>query len=208
MEAILQNAEKKLKNDADFSTLVSDFATSMSKLSIACRELLYDLSDEALQSAEDSIEKFKGVISTGIVDEDELTAVKQHIRKVNLNLLKEWKTFHQNKTSGVLSKLGTIGSLVQDEYKISQLTTNISNGNDWSNLSKVDDGIYTRLDLLISSINEVNQMEEKLNLSEEIKDFVILVTRGKAKVTDLNDTIINWIKEENLEDKFVVGFKK
>ncbi len=208
LESVVQDAEKKAKNDSDFSSLVEDFSVSMSKLSFASKELEYSLTDETLQLIDEAIEKLENVISAGVVDEEELFTTKQHInRKVNPGLSKEWKVFHHQKTSVVAAKLATIGSLVLDKDKITSIRTNITNGNDWTGLSLKDDGKNTRIQLLKSSISEVDQIEEKLNLSPEIKDFVVLVTRGKAKVTDINSNIIDWIQKENLEEKFVVSFK-
>jgi len=209
LESAVQDAEKKAKNDSDYATLVTDFTTSMSKLYIANKTLNYELSDETLQFTEETIEKLESVISAGAVDKEELSAAKQHVnRKVTPNLSKEWKTFHQKKTSGISGKLATIGSLVQDQDRIVQIKTNISNGSDWDGLFLADVGTYTRLDLLKSSIDEVDEIEESLNLSDEIRDFVVLVTGGKAKISDLNENIIKWIKDEKLDEKFIVDFKK
>lgn len=209
LESAVQDAEKKAKNDSDYATLVTDFTTSMSKLYIANKTLNYELSDETLQFTEATIEKLESVISAGAVDKEELSAAKQHVnRKVTPNLSKEWKTFHQKKTSGISGKLATIGSLVQDQDRIVQIKTNISNGSDWDGLFLADVGTYTRLDLLKSSIDEVDEIEESLNLSDEIRDFVVLVTGGKAKISDLNENIIKWIKDEKLDEKFIVDFKK
>ena len=58
-----------------------------------------------------------------------------------------------------------------------------------------------------SSLIEVDKIEEQLNLNDDIKHFIALVTRGKAKITDLNDEIISWIKQENLEDQFTIRFR-
>ena len=63
------------------------------------------------------------------------------------------------------------------------------------------------LTLLKKSIDDVDQLEESLNLSDEIRSFIVSVTNRKAKVSDVTDNIIRWIKEEHLENKFVINFK-
>jgi len=209
LESAVQDAEKKAKNDSDYATLVADFTTSMSKLYNANKTLNYELSDETMQFTEETIERLERVISAGAVDKEELSAAKQHVkRKVTPNLLKEWKIFHQKKTSGISGKLAMIGSLVQDQDRVVQIKTNISKGSDWDGLSLADVGTLTRLDLLKSSIDEVDEIEESLNLSDEITDFIVLVTKGKAKISDLNEKIIKWVKNEKLDEKFIVDFKK
>ncbi|WP_138304126.1 hypothetical protein [Agathobacter rectalis] len=208
IESAVQDAEKKQKNDIDFSSLVIDFTTSMAKLSAANKQLEFKLSDETMQYVEESIEKLESVISASVVDEAELVTAKQHIsRKVNPNLAKEWKNFHQKKTAGLSAKLSSMGGLVQDPNQIVTIKSNINNGNDWNKLSLKDDGVHTRLELLCEGIDQVDQLEQGLNLSDDIKDFVVKVTSGKAKITDINQKIIDWIVDEDLVEKFVINFK-
>jgi hypothetical protein len=209
VESAAQDAEKKQKNDTDYSSLVVDFTTSMVKLSAANKQLEFELTEETLQYVEDCIEKLESVIAVGVVDEAELTTTKQLIsRKVNPSLSKEWRSFHQKRTAGLSAKLSSMGGLVQDPNQIVTIKSNISNGNDWIGLSLKDDGIHTRLELLCDGIDQVDQLEQGLNLSDEIKDFVVKVTSGKARITDINQTITDWVERENLIDKFVISFRQ
>lgn len=208
IESAAQDAEKKQKNDSEYSSIVIDFTTSMAKLSAVNKQLEFELTEETLQAVEESIEKLESVITAGVVDEAELTTTKQHItRKVNPNLTKEWKSFHQKRTVGLSAKLSSMGGLVQDPNQITTIKANISNGNDWTGLSLKDDGVHTRLELLCDGIEQVDQLEQGLNLSDEIKDFVVKVTSGKVRITDVNQKIIDWIVDENLVEKFVINFK-
>ena len=208
VESAVQDAEKKAKNDSDYSTLVSEFTISVLKLSETSKQLGFKLSQKTLESMEEGIRKIEEVISSGVVDEVELASTKQHISKnVNPGLSKEWKEFHQRKTAGLSAKLSSMGGLVQDPNQIDDIKQNIKNGSDWSELSLKDDGVHTRLDLLTQGISQVDQLEHGLNLSDEIKEFIVRVTSGKARVTDLNQTIIDWIIKEKLTEKFVISFK-
>ena len=208
IESAALDAKKRIKNDNDFSTLIFDFTTSVLKVSVASKQLGFKLSAETLKSVEEGIQKIEEIISSSVVNEFELANTKQYInKKVNPNLSKEWKEFHAKKTAGLSAKLSSMGGLVQDPNQITVIKQNLNNGSDWSGLSLKDNGIHTRLDLLIEAINEVDQLEYSLNLSEEIKDFVVQVTSGKAKVTDLKQNIIDWIVNENLTDKFTISFK-
>ena len=208
IESAARDAEKRVKNDNDFSAVVFAFTTSALKVSEASKQLGFKLSAETLQSIEEGIQKMEAVISSSVVDEVELTNTKQHInKKVISNLSKEWKDFYVKKTAGLSAKLSSMGGLVQDPYQIVAIRKNLNNGSDWSGLLLKDDGIHTRLDLLTEGIRGVDQLEHGLNLSEEIKDFVVKVTSGKAKVTDLTPDIIDWMVKENLTDKFTINFK-
>ena len=78
---------------------------------------------------------------------------------------------------------------------------------EWNGLSLSDDGKHSRLELFKCAIDEIDELEESLNLSDEIKNFIVKVTTGKARISDVNDNIITWIREENLKDRFVINFK-
>ena len=208
VESAVKNAEKKAQNDSDFSNLVSEFTISALKLSEASKQLGFKLSQETLESIEEGIQKIEDVISSGVVDEVELVSTKQHIaKKVSPGLSKEWKEFYQKKTAGLSAKLSSMGGLVQDPNQIVTIKQNITNGSDWSGLLLKDDGVHTRLDLLARGISQVDQLEHRLNLSDEIRDFIVRVTSGKARITDLNQTIIDWIIKEDLTEKFAICFK-
>lgn len=208
LESAAQDAEKRVKNDNDFSTLVFNFTTSVLIVSETSKQLGFKLSAETLKSIEEGIQKIEEVISSSVVNEIELANTKQHInKKVTPNLLKEWKEFYAKQTAGLFAKLSSMGSLVQDPNQIAIIKQNLNNGSDWSGLLLKDDGIHTRLDLLTEGISEVDQLEHGLNLSEEIKDFIVKVISGKAKVTDLTPNIIDWMVKENLTDKFTINFK-
>lgn len=207
-ESAIQNAEKKVKNDRDYHSLTLDFSESMNKLSYAHTELEYSLSDETIQLIDDSLKKLYEIIDAGVVDEELLQTTKTQItRKLNPALTREWKEFYSKKTNNVVGKLATIGSLAPDKNRIDTLRNNISESGEWSSLSDAAGPNTTKIMRFKSSIIEVDKVEEQLNLNDDIKNFIALVTRGKAKITDLNDEIISWIKQENLEDKFTIRFR-
>lgn len=202
------DAEKKVKNDSDYRAMVGDFYNTVRKLKQTVCTLDYAITTETVQYLEESIENMKSVVSEGVVDAESLSSVRQHInRKVNPNLSKEWKIYYQKKTLGILSKLNSLGHLATDTETTASIRTSITNGGEWTGLSLCDDGINSRLVLFKSAIDKIDELEESLNLSEEIKEFIVKVTSGKARVRDVNDNIIDWIKKENLEDKFVINFR-
>ena len=53
VESAVQNAEKKAKNDTDFSNLVSEFTISAIKIAEAKKQLGFNISPETLLSKED-----------------------------------------------------------------------------------------------------------------------------------------------------------
>lgn len=206
-ESAEQDAKKREKNDEDFARLVDSFTTSILNLSSACEKLGYDPSNETIQNAENVIEMMESTVSLGMVDERKLDHAKRKSRELNGSLSREWGSFHRNKTEGILNKLNTFGGLMQEQDRVQRYRNHITRSREWDGLSLADDGVHTRLELLKNTIDEVAHMEESLNLVDEVRDFIALVTKGKARVSDLNEVIVNWIQKEGLNDKFVIGLK-
>ena len=207
-ETAIQDAEKKARNDSDYSVLASGLYESMRKLKYSHEELGYTISDDTFQLLDDSLLKLQETIDAGVVDEGILSTTKQLInRRLNPALSREWKDFHSKETNNLFGKLATVGSLAPDKSHIDAIKENISDTDDWSTLSDKVNASTTRIMRLKYCIDEVDKIEEELNLNDDIKQFISLVTRGKAKITDLNDEIISWIKKENLEDKFTIRFR-
>lgn len=202
------DAEKKAKNDANYRTVVDDFSNTVNKLHQAVVTMDYAITCDTAHSLEECMDKLDETIATGIVDADVLTAVRQQIsRKVNPNLAREWKEFHQKKTKSSLSKLDTLGNLADSSDMIASIRANISGGGEWADLSLRDDGVHTRLSLLKTAIDKIDKLEKDLNLSDEIRAFIVKVTNRRARITDVSPVIIEWIQKEGLDDKFVISFR-
>ena len=207
IEQAAHDAEKRKKNDSDYASIVSDLYSSISQVSKAKTEMGYSISDETIQLLEEGIEKVEGVIESGVVEDSALGSSRQIIRKITPCLNREWKNYHQKKVSLSMRKLNTLGKLADDTAWVEKTKKNINNAEEWESLSTLEDGTNSRLDLFIESLEAVNQLEKKLDLSPEIQEFLDSVTYGRAKASDISPNVIEWIKNEKLEDKFVISFK-
>lgn len=207
VENAVLDAEMKAQNESAYKALVCDFHKTVKKLQQAVETLDYTVTGETAQYLSDGVANLLTVISAGVVDTEELSSARHHInRKVNPALVKEWKAYYQKKTPGSLSKLNTLGYLAANPETAAAIRANILNGGEWNGLSLSDDGKNSRLELFKSAIDEIDELEESLNLNDEIKDFIVKVTAKKARVSDVDENIIRWIKAENLEERFVINF--
>ena len=208
IENAAHDAEKKAKNDSDYRTVVDDFSKTVNKLHQTVKTMDYMITSETVQCLEESLNKLSEAVTAGVVDADTLSSARQQInRKLNPNLTKEWKAFHQKKTKVSISKLDTLGNLAGSPDLVAAIRADISIGYEWTGLSLSDDGTHTRLSLLKAAIDRIDELEENLNLSDEIKAFIVKVTSKKARVSDVREAIIDWIMKENLDDRFVISFK-
>lgn len=207
-ESSAQDVQKKAKNDNEYSQIVSELSNAVMKISEASSKLGFIPTEESLQIVEDSISMLEKVIYADVVDEVELISAQQEIRRRLLpRLSNEWKKFYQPKVSKTRAKLSSVSSLISDKNKVVIIQKQIADAEEWTGLLFKVNGNQTRLEQLENAIESVNQIEASLDLSDDVRRFLEMVTKGRAKVTDLNTEIIEWIRKEKLEDKFAINFK-
>ena len=202
------DAQEKEKNDKDYTQIVNELSDIVEILLKATTKLGFLPSEDTIQIIDDSISALENTISDDIVDELELDSVKKNIRRhLSPRLSKEWKKFYDCKVKKTSNDLSFFSRLISDKNEISLIQKRISDTEEWKNLLLKDNGTDTRLDLLKFAIDSVQQIESSLDLSDDIRRFLGLVKNNQAKVTDLNTEILEWMKKEHLEDKFVINFK-
>lgn len=76
IESAAQDAERRQKNDADFTSLVLAFTASVEKIKEAKNVLVFKLTDETIQYLNDGVNGLENVISSMVVDESALNEVK------------------------------------------------------------------------------------------------------------------------------------
>lgn len=206
LESAAIDAERKQKNDSDYSVLVDELALTVERVHSAHADVGFQPSEETLEILSSSIEKLEEIVSFGVVDEQECQTTKQQSRKVNQALVKEWKDFYQKKTQGVGTKLSTISNLVHDKDKISDIRDAIEQSSDWLTITDRDSDNHTMSQKLSQAIYDVDHLEDELKLNEDIKDFISKVLNGTARISDVNEGIVDWINKENLQDMFVICF--
>lgn len=206
-ESSAHDAKTKVKNDKDYSKLVQDVLNTIEKMDQSSSLIEFIPSDETLKLTDEAILKLENVIHFDEVDETELNLAKKQNNELTVRLSKEWKKAYQSKVAKTRAKLSSISSLIEEKNKINRIQNQIVNASEWTGLLFKDNGNQTRLECLKQAIEEVDQIEGDLDLSEGVRAFLERVTKGKARVTELTPEIMMWIKKEKMEDKFTINFK-
>ena len=145
-ESSAQDAQKKAKNDNDYSQIVSELSNAIVKISEASSKLGFKPTEESVQIADDSISLLEKVIYADVVDEVELISAQQQIRRRLLpRLSNEWKKFYQPKVSKTSAKLSSVSSLIPDKNKVGIIQKQIADAEEWTGLLFKDNGTQTRL---------------------------------------------------------------
>lgn len=69
----------------------------------------------------------------------------------------------------------------------------------------------TSVDTLMTlkeAIAQANQIIQNLNLDQEVITFLGKITSGKATLKDLNEDVLQWMKDEQLLSKIKLSFAR
>lgn len=208
VEIAFQDAEKKAKNDNDYERLVTDFTTFITNIDDARKTIGFEIDSNLLDEIKNTLNEIELILENDIVNEEILSKSKTNVnRRINKLIKEQWDEFYRTKTEGILGKITTISSLVEDRQQIVDIRKQIDEGCKWETLFDTNESGNSKLVLLCESIDKLEDIELKLNLSDDIRHFIYLVTNRCAKITDLTPAIIDWIKKEELEERFLISFK-
>ena len=206
-ESAFHNFERKKANDQDFMSLVQETHTAMCTLKHAHEELGYTLPKNALEFIRNTLTQLTALKEEGIVDRTQLSSVQQQVkRNIHMQLKTLWQEFHSKKTQQICSKIDMIGGLVQDQTHLRTIQAHLQDSRDWGALSQCDRPGITKLQQFHTYISEIDNLENHLNLNDEVRQFINLVTHGKARISDLHENVLNWIKKNDLDSKFVIRY--
>ena len=206
-ESAALDAERKNKNDNDYAELVDAYSKTVKTISRSNQHLGFKPSQSVIDELENAATSLEGVVEIGFVDETECKNTKNKIVKsITPELSKEWTVFYKQKTQGVNSKLSTVSNLVNDDNKIQTIRSGIDSCCKWDDLVGQTDQGENMVIGFSKALSELEQIENSLSLTDGIKEFISKAQYGNARISDLSDEVLAWIKKENLDDMFVVVF--
>lgn len=122
------------------------------------------------------------------------TLAEELDEKVKIN----WQLYMKEKNGDVLDSLILLEKLVEDKVQVLQLKTMINSvGKNWP-VTK------DHMDKYKVAINDSTQLIDDLNVTENIKNFLLLVTKGEATLEDIDDKIYEWLRKNKLIGKMKI----
>lgn len=137
---------------------------------------------------------------SGLAQEYRLKIVQNGKKNIKYGFETEWSVFYKGLTDKKLHTLTTIKEITQDKEKTGYTINKIRNA---AVVSYENDN---RVRLLAEGLVETDSIFAQLGLEKESEIMVFLdkVSDGKATLLDLTDTVVKWIEEKNLTEKFFV----
>lgn len=153
-----------------------------------------------LDSICNELEKIKNSINNNRIEGRECSFLSVKISDLNRKLNLEWKRYYNEKTMSINKTLGNIKPFFNNLDEINMLMEKLKNFETlWPINRKKHEDFEKTISLAKEKIN-------KLNLTDEIKDFINKITANNATLKDLTPNVMEWIKDNNYEDKIKLRF--
>ncbi len=200
LEKASKDSRKQESVDKLFAAAVNENHNIVTSLDEARNNLSFIPSDALKWQIKKLFIALQDCISTGLVQESKAKALTSIIKTLKDSVNEEWEAFYAGLANGRISKLTTVQSITPDKNKTNSVLTKLNNG---AKLNYEDNG---NLRLFAVGIKEADLILSKLELTDSILSFLDKVSAGRATINDLTRDVKEWIKEENLADKFLICF--
>ena len=197
LEAIKEGKAQQTITDAKYHAFVQDTHQMVEAIVYADNKLNFIISDTAKEQIKELLLKSQEVIESGFAEKDLLTIAQRILNVVIKKIIEEWEIHFQQITTATIKTLSVISAI--DKDKVTKCKENIDNAEQWKNDKIV-------LEELSNALDEANKLIQSLNLDEKIVSFLTKMNSGKATIADLDEVVVKWFKDENLETRIKLVF--
>lgn len=138
-------------------------------------------------------------VASGFASQDEVLSGETLYKNAQTDMKKKWQKQYSDLTSSAVSTLEAIKGI--DSESVSNCLQKIQLGENWDTNVK-------KYQTMNTGLVEANQLIARLGLDDEIIDFLQKANAGDANLNDLDDKVLKWIKEEQLESRIRISFVK
>lgn len=197
----MQNQENQniaKRNNTFFDSLENKFLPT-----IKSYDMISDIDNFAL--AEDTKEELNN-LKEYIIGTFEKKAVvnaekfQRNVKKVCEKIEKEWEIYFYETNEKMLDDLGVLKVISNNKMEISRITSRINKYKEWPVNEEVKD-------FYLESKEKAYKILNEMEFDEEIEEFLIKVRDKEATLNDLTDSVIEWIRKEDLSSNIMLSIK-
>ena len=187
---------KSLKSTADKLHLLAEVIQAMQTSGIAAAVL----TSEQLDSLNRCINVCGEKASNSTLSSSDVSALNSAFGTCQLAAEQVWKASASDKADGVYNSLNSLKGLLPNRSNTEELLRRLASNK--STLPKSDQVVYN----FLNDVESAQKLVNSLQLDAEIELFIVKVLSQQATITDLNDHVLNWIKENHLTGKLKIRF--
>lgn len=190
------NKDQQLQTDEEYRRVVNNVNAFAKALHYAKHNLGFDYSADAKNAMLKLFNDLVAVREGGLANRDLLRSANTDFSHIQRTIKKEWSSSYKT-IAAARNTLLAIKDL--DPNRIQTYLNDIDAAKEWT-------GSIASLEKLKNALANAELMIGDLNMDQEIVAFLTKVTGGEARVSDLNDNVLNWINERDLGSRIKVSF--
>lgn len=200
----LHNLEVQKANKAQQDIVDNNYRRIVEKTELLCKAVQYarvylSFQAECLPDVVSLLSFLQNVGLRGLVEQGQVDKATKAFIAAQDKTKKEWEKHYQALTGSTVSTLKTIKGL--DEIIINPCIAKIDAASTW------DSAVTTLMDLQ-AALAQANKIIQNLKLDQEVIDFLGKITAGRATLEDLNENVLQWLRNERLLSKIKLTFAR
>lgn len=185
--------------DAKYRVLLTQANSFVETLDYLYSNVTSEKSMDILVATRELLLSLEKVVESGLASQDELVKSENAYKAIQNNMKREWLKLYASVTGATVSTLEAIKGI--DSENVSLCLQKIVAAESW------DNGV-NRLQTMMKGLENAEQLIERLGLDDDIIFFLQNTRAGNATLKDLNDKVLNWIRNEHIESKIRISFVK
>ena len=183
--------------DQRFSVLTNQIHSLMLALQYTKEEMQFQLNDQILMELESLLQESKGIVESGFAEKDPIAQMENAHKTVQHNIKKDWSKYYSSMTNSTKSTLQVISGI--DAEKVAKCLEGIAKGASWTTSIE-------NFKAMNQSLAEAKDLIDGLGLDQQIIVFLQKMNNGKATVTDLDENVLRWLRDESLDKRVKLSF--
>lgn len=191
-----ENAAKR--NNTFFDSYNSYFVPTVKSYAIAKNCTYISLSDELVQDLNEIIESTKTVFAQkSVVNAPKYQA---NYKSISEKFSKEWADKVAEYIGSIKEDMGIIRLVSNEKQEIIKIINCFNNFSVWP----IDD---SKVGLFESAYKRAEEIRSDMKFDDDIAAFLKKVKDREATILDLSDSIIAWIRQENLSENIMLNIR-
>ena len=197
--AIKNNKAMQDNADTKYRLLLTQVNHFVDVIVYLYTDLSVSKNHEILMSTSELIHALEQIVASGLASPDGIINADKTFNTLQNRMKKEWLKQYADLTGATVSTLEAIRGI--DPDNVGSCLQKIQLAENW-------DLDVERYQTMHNGLNEADNLIMELELDDEIITFLQNTNSGRATLQDLNDKVLAWIRDEQLERKIRISFVK
>lgn len=131
---------------------------------------------------------------------EKILSHNNELKKLSSDIELLWKSFANYMTNEVLEQLGIYSLVCNNKKFVNDIINNINSINKWP----INESDYNKF---IGRFEHGKKLLLSMNFTVEVEEFLKKVKEKRASLLDLTPEVLQWIKDEKLENNIMLSIK-